>query len=986
MIGRNLRLAGLLLIAAALLLGQTQSTTATIQGTVLDPSGAAVPSAVVAIKGTDTGLARVVKSDTDGRFQAPLLQPGVYEISTSANGFATLVSRGYQLTLGQVLVADQRLKVASAAETVSIDAEAPVVETANSQPAALVNSAQVSNLPLNGRRFLDLAQLTPGVMVEPERGQISFAGSRGINSSINIDGANFNEPFFGGQAGGERANSAYVVSQAAVSQFQVVRGTFDAEYGRTTGGSVNVITKSGTNDYHGEVFDYLRLANVSPTTAFGDRVTDFRNQFGGAFGGPIIKDKLFFFGVYDGQREHQPLTIRFNSTAGLPQSYLSQQGVFESNNNIYTFLGKADWQVSAKNRISFRYSQSGDNANNGTFTGVQTGTLDNNGTEQDYTKAGVINATSVITPGLLNEFRFQYRNENRPRVNNGEGMDFVNKAGPQTQVTGCCYFGGVSYLPIPVTDSTLQLSNSTTWIHGGHTVKFGVDINRYHYNEIFRGNWRGVYIFNSLQKFLDTINKVSGAVPDQFRIFYGDGMFDESLKNPAAFLQDTWKISKRVTLSMGLRYEATFMPQPPRPNPGLAYTSQVPNDTKQWQPRLGLAVDLTGDGKTVLRAGAGAYFASTPGLLLFQAFNSAGNPNVGVSFTLSAAQISAVQKVHPDFVYPFVPASANAADSTYFSNSGVAGLKPDASYFSPDYQSPRALNFSLGLEREITRATSAAIDWVHVNTVHLERIRDANFYPATLGLDSSSPAQTRPIFNTSVRPNTSYGKLLSQESSARSNYDALTLSFKRRMTSRLQFQLNGTLAWNRDDDSNERNYSGITYQDAFNFQQEYSWSRLDIRRRMVASAVYQLPLGFQISGIMTWRSGMPFSAYTNADSNKDGNYTDRPIIGGALLPRNSFRQPNYWNTDLRVSKSVRITERQRVEVMVDLFNAFNHENWTYSVSSNESSTTAKGSIWGTGQTPVSTFRTMRLADGSLNLGGASVSSPIQAQFALRYMF
>ena len=982
----SLKLAILFSIAATLLFGQTQSTTGTIAGTVLDPSGAAVPGANLTIKDADTGTTRQVKSDSDGRFQAPLLQPGVYEISTAASGFATLVSRGYQLSLGQVLVADQHLRVAASAETVSVEAQAPVVETTSSQPSSLVNSAQVANLPLNGRRFLDLAQLTPGVMIEPERGQISFAGSRGINSSINIDGANFNEPFFGGQAGGERSNSAYIVSQAAISQFQVVRGTFDAEYGHTTGGSVNVITKSGTNDFHGEAFDYLRLANVSPKTAFGDRVTDFRNQYGAAIGGPVIKDKLFFFGVFDGQREHQPLTIRFNTTAGLPQSYLAQQGVFESTNNIYTFLGKADWQVSSKHRISFRYNQSGDNAANGTFTGVQSGTLDNNGTEQDYTKAGVVNATSALNPGLLNELRFQYRTENRPRVNNGEGMDFVSKAGPQTQVTGCCYFGGVSYLPIPVTDSTLQLSNSTTWIRGGHTVKFGVDINRYHYNEIFRGNWRGVYIFNSLPKFLDVLNKVAGAVPDQFRIFYGDGMFDESLKNPAGFLQDTWKISRRVTLSMGLRYEATLMPQPPRPNPALPYTAQVPNDTKQWQPRLGLAVDLTGDGKTVLRAGTGAYFASTPGLLLFQAFNSAGNPNVGVSFTLSAAQIAAVQKVHPEFVYPFVPNTNNAADSSYFSNSGVAGLKPDASFFAPDYRSPRSLNFSAGVERQITGSTSVGLDWVHVNTIHLERIRDANLYPPTAGPDTSVPPQTRPIFNTSVRPNPNYGRLLSQESSARSNYDGLTLSFQRRMTRRLQFQVNGTLAYNHDDDSNERNYSGITYQDAFNFRQEYSWSRLDIRRRLVASTVYQLPLGFQISGIMTWRTGLPFSAFTNSDSNKDGNFTDRPMINGVLMARNSFRQPNFWNTDLRVSKAIRITERQRVELMLDLFNAFNHENWSYNVSSNESSTTAKGSIWGTGQTPVNTFRTLRLADGSLNLGGASVSSPIQLQFAARYIF
>jgi carboxypeptidase family protein len=969
-----------------LLLAQSQSTTGTIQGIVTDPTGAGVPNANITIKNAGTGLERTVNTDAEGRFQAPLLDPGAYDVTVSATGFATQVSRGYNLTLGQALIADQALKVATGVETVTVDAQAPVVETTNSQTGTLVNSAAVANLPLNGRRFLDLAQLTPGVMVEPERNQISFAGSRGINSAINIDGSNFNEPFFGGQAGGERSGSAYVVSQAAVDQFQVVRGTFDPEYGRATGGSVNVITKSGTNDYHGELFNYLRLANISPKTAFGDRVTDFRDQYGGSIGGPIKKDKLFFFAVYDGQREHAPLIIRFNSTAGLPPDYLAQQGVYESTNNINTFLAKSDWQISPKHRASFRYNQSGDNALNGTYIGVQTGVIANNGTEQDFSHAGVASLISTFSPTLLNEARFQYRIEDRPRVNNGEGMDFVNKAGPQTQVSGCCFFGGVSFLPIPVTSTTIQFTDSMTWIHGGHTIKFGVDVNRYHTSEVFRGNWRGVYIFNNIANFTAVLNKTPGAVPDQFRIFYGDGIFAATVSNPAGFIQDSWKINRRVTLSGGLRYEAYLEPTPPRPNAALPATAQVPSDLKEFQPRVGLAVDLTGDGKTVLRAGAGMFYAGTPSLLLNQVFNSSGNTNVGISFTLNPAQIAAVQSVHPEFVYPFVPTTNNAADSVYFSNSGVAGLKPNASFFSPDFQNPRSVNFTAGLERQLTGSMSIAVDWVHSNTVHLERIRDINLFLPVVGPDNSTPPQLRPIYTTANRPNPNYGQLLSQQSSARSNYDALTISLNKRLSRHLQFLINGTLSYNRDDDSNERNFSGITYDDAYNLAQEYTWSRDDIRRRMVASALYDLPLGFQLSGIMTWRSGLPFSPFTNVDSNQDSNFTDRPIVGGVLLGRDSFRQPNFWSTDLRVLKDIKITERHRVDLMVDMFNAFNHENFTYQVSTNESTTSALGSRWGTSQTPLPTFRTIRLPNGSLNVGGAAVASPIQLQFAMRYRF
>jgi hypothetical protein len=573
-------------------------------------------------------------------------------------------------------------------------------------------------------------------------------------------------------------------------------------------------------------------------------------------------------------------------------------------------------------------------------------------------------------------------------------LSFTNVAGPQTQISGCCFFGGVSFLPIPVTDSTLQFSNSTSWLHGNHTVKFGVDIHRMAALEVFRGNWRGVYIFNNIGNFVSVLNKASGAVPDQFRIFYGDGNFSASTPDVGAFIQDSWKVNRRVTISGGLRYDAWFEPTPPRPNPQLPVTAQIPSDLKEFQPRLGVAIDLTGDGKTVLRAGAGIFFAGTPALLLNQAFNSSGNINVGVSFQLSPAQILAVQKVHPEFVYPFVPPSANPADSTYFSGAGISGLKPSASFFAPDFANPHSLNFNVGIERQVTGSMSVGIDWVHSNTVHLERLRDVNLFPPVLGLDNSTPAQVRPLYNTAIRPNPNYGQLLSQESTARANYDGLTLSINKRMSRRLQFQVSGTLAWNYDNDSNERNFSGITYQDAFCLTCEYTYSRDDIRRRMGASGIYQLPFGFQISGLMTWRTGLPFSAFTNTDRNGDGNFTDRPYINGASLPRNNFRQPNYWSTDLRVSKEFRITERQRVEFGADLFNAFNKTNFSYTVSTTESSTAALGGVWGRGQTPAPTFRTIYLPNGALNIGGISVTGssaasgigPFQLQLALKYLF
>jgi hypothetical protein len=965
---------------------QSQITTGTIQGTVSDPSGAVVPNAKVVLKNVATGFQRSLVTDNEGRYTAPLLEVGAYEITVSAAGFSTAVATGFNLTLGQTLAANISLTVAAADETVTITEEPPLVETSRTEASTLVNLRSVESLPLNGRRFLDLAFLTPGVMQEPERGQLSFAGARGINSNINIDGADFNQPFFGGQRGGERANAAYVVSQEAIREFQVVRGGFAPEFGRSTGGVVNVITKSGSNQFHGSAFYFLRHKEMATLDALGDAVAPTRQQFGGSLGGPVRRDKTFFFTSYDQQAEHQPLTIRFNSTAGLPDNILAQQGRFSSSNAVNTYLAKIDHQLTTNTHLTGRYNYSRNYAPNGTFTGVQSGVLNNNGLERDYTHTGVVNLNTVIKPTLLNEFRWQYSYENRPRVNNGESNDFVSKVGPQTQITGCCYLGGVSYLPIVQDDSRLQFADNVSYIRGGHNVKFGFDVNRSHVSQIFRGNWRGVYIFNNIANFMKAYNKEPGAVADQFRIFFGSGSFVATQPDAAVFVQDSWKMNRRFTLTYGLRYEASIMPQPTNPNPLVPQSAAIPSDKKEWQPRLGLVWDLFGKGKTVIRASGGIFYARTPMLLLNQAFNANGNPQVGSSFTLNSTQIRQAQSIHPEFVYPFVPDSSKAENASYFTAAGIAGLKPDVSFFASDFRNPRALNLTAGFEQALGNNFAVAVDYVHVNTVHLERIRDANLYPPVPGLDNSTPPQTRPLYNVSVRPNPNFNVMRSQESSAHSNYDGVTFSLNKRFSKGYQFMTSYTLAYNKDDDSNERNYAGIAYTDAYNLKQDYTWSRIDIRHRWVFSGSYDLKWGFQVAGIATFRSGLPFSPFTGVDSNRDSQFTDKPIIGGVMLLRNSFRNTNTFTPDMRISKRFHVSERHAFLLAFDLFNFVNRDNYSYKVSTNESTTSALGSKWGQGQTPLSTFRTIRFADGTLNKGGADAGKPFQLQVSLKYNF
>jgi len=971
---------------------QSQITTGTIEGTVVDETGAVVSGAKVTITHIDTGTTRILSTDSGGRYTAPLLQVGRYEIAVQLAGFTTVKRTNIALTLGQTQTVDLTLKLAAFETVVEVTESASLIETSRSEASSLVDNKQVENLPLNGRRFFDLAFLTPGVYQEKERNQLSLAGARGINSSINIDGADFNQPFFGGQRGGERSSAAFVVSQEAIREFQVVRGNFAAEFGRSTGGVFNAITKSGTNEFHGSAFYFLRHREFAPRDLRGDERTPILQQFGGAVGGPIVKNKTFFYNVYDGQRERQAFIIRFNSRVGLPANLLALEGVDTTTNNVHTYLVKLDHELSPSHRIFSRYNYSRNEGKNGTFsTSPATGVLDNNGTEKDRTHTVVINLNSIFTPTLLNEFRWQYSYEERPRVNNGESDDFVSKVGPQTQVTGCCFFGGVSFLPVKQYDDRLQFTDNLSIIKGAHNVKVGADYNRSFVDQIFRGNWRGVYIFNTIPNFVRALNREINPATnqpytaDQFRAFFGDGAFKASVNEVATYIQDTIRLSPKVTLNAGLRYESFLMPQPKQSNPLLPQSSSIPSDKKMWQPRFGISYDFRGDGKTVLKLGGGLFHGRTPLLLINQAFNANGASNVGVSFTLNPTQIAAVQRIHPEFIYPFVPETSKAENASYITGAGVAGLKPDASFFAPDFRNPRSLQYTASLERQVLNDLAVSLDYVHNNSVFLQRIRDVNLPAPVYQLDASVPPVVRARFNTANRPNTNFNILRSQESTARSNYDALTLSVRRRYANKLQFYTNYTLAYSRDDDSNERNFAGITYENAFNLQDEYRWSRNDLRHRWVMSGLYELPLGFQIGTIAEWRTGTPFSAFTGADSNGDGQFTDKPIIGGVPLLRNAFRQPNLFNQNLRVSKNIKLREGHQLALSFDMFNLWNMENLSYGVSTNESSTTALGSIWGTGQTPVNTFRALRFSDGSL-VRSTNVAVPFQLMVAAKYTF
>ena len=473
----------LIAIAAALVvlgplpaLAQSQATTAELNGRVVDAQGGVLPGVTVTARNEATGYVRTAVTDGQGLFSLPLLPPGAYVVSLELAGFAP-GERRTVLTVGATVTLNQTLQVTGIAETVQVSAGAPLLETTTSIRTSTVGAAAIENLPINGRRFQDFVTLTPTVQIDTSRGQLSFAGQRGINSNVNIDGADYNQPFFGGLRGGERSNSAFTVPQGAVQEFQVVAAGYSAEFGRSTAGLVNVITRSGTNQVSGSGFYVNRHRKLADKNAFGQTAAPTQQQFGAAIGGPLQRDRLFYFGAFEQQVFRNERAVAFNLT-GVTRSadtaeaydyYRSLETDFEATNDALATLGKVDYQWPTGSRVGLRYSYSTNAAKNSNATGnaleaTTISALSNNGTEKNGTHTVVGQFTSALRSNLLFEARAQYSRERRPREANEESPTV------QTQVGN---FGTVNFLPTTQVDWRGQVATNLTWVRGTHTVKIG---------------------------------------------------------------------------------------------------------------------------------------------------------------------------------------------------------------------------------------------------------------------------------------------------------------------------------------------------------------------------------------------------------------------------------------------------------------------------------------------------------------------------------
>ena len=972
---RSTALIALLALALApAVFAQSQATTGVIEGTVLDASGAPVPGANVTIKNTATNFERVIQTDGDGRFRGLLLPLGPYRVTAALAGFATLVRDGINLAVGQTVNLDLTLKVSNVQEEVVVTGAAPLVETSRAEGADRIDDAAVRGLPNNGRNFLDLTKLTPGVSIVqgPDGDELTINGQKGIANNISVDGADFNNPFFGEQRGGQRP--PFTFNLDAVKEVVVVAEGAPAEFGRSSGGFVNVVTKSGTNDLHGTLHGYFKNQGLSSAPKRGDGTTapktDFdQQQAGFTLGGPLVKDKAFFFTALDYQRGRstkqtdpsriEQRVVDFFSSLGSA----NENGPIERTNDARVFLGKIDWQLSPKHQLTVRYNYTWSEQKNGTFDVDSWGTSAN-AVEKDYSHAGSGSLISSLSPTVLNELRFQFAREYRPRPYDGPNVNGQSRPLPDTAFDfGRGYrFGEPFFIPVDYYDQRIQFNDNISLIRGRHAFKAGIEYNGVKSVQTFVGFANGRYIFSSTDGFLNYarnpnyVECSNGSTSQVGRCPAGSdisgpvllylqqagvgglsveeaGTQDIPQKSIALFLQDKWQPKRGLTIQYGLRWEGEKEPDVITPPSQVFFSGfigktvtnskgtftfpsdgNIPSDWTMFQPRVGLSWDPKADGKTVLRLNGGVFYGRVPGLSLASTRSTNGSRGQTVFRNSALTGILGPVPAYPNII----PASQIGSP-----------FGPDVYVFDTEFVNPRTYQGSVAVERQVSDDVAALVQYNHAAGRHITRFLNSND-----AIDYGSPWAS----GLNGGPN-GIGTLWTVSSTAKSNYDGITFGVTKRQSHHYEFQLNYTLSWDKSDDDNERDPFTLRYARISQLDQEYGYSDRDQRHRVNGYFLWQAPGAVNVNFRYSYRSAQPLSfcakgaaSYCTTDTTPSqapfiAGPSDRVRADGSVVQRNTGRKDNTYSAfDVRFSKEFKLGKSTAIEPIVEVFNLFNSAN------------------------------------------------------------
>jgi hypothetical protein len=885
-------------------LAQQNVTSATLSGAVEDLNGASIAGATVTATNIETNQQRTTNSDRDGRFRFPYLPVGSYKIAIDATGFST-PSNEVTLTVGQSLYLPVKLEIAGIAAKVMIS-DVPAIETVRTQSSETIRPAEIDRLPLNGRNYLDLALLVPGVSPTntgsnqrfaetsgvPGQG-ISVAGQRNLYNSFIVDGVSAND---------DAADlTGTYFSQEVIREFQVVTSGGIAEFGRASGGIVNILTKSGTNNWRGNLYGFGRNQRFdarNPLAPKKDLLT--QAQYGGTIGGPIRRNRTFFFTNFEQTRRNYSavITIAPSAVAAINNRLDAlkfsgpriETGIVSANFDTSNFFARIDHKINDRNQLAARYSLYHISAINSRTVGGLNAVSRGSGLD-DTDQTIALNDFATISSRTLNEARFQFTHSRLDAPIN-------DSIGPAVGISGAANFGTATSSPRARDIDQVEAVENLSTQRGLHSPKAGMDFLYNRVNIVFPGAIQGIYNFTSLNNFLagnySTFQQAFGA-PSQF----------QSNPNVGFFVQDEWRVGPELTINAGLRYDLQFLPEP------------IQADKNNFAPRLGFAF-APGNRKTVLRAGAGIYYDRIPLRATSNALQRDGSKYVVV-------QLSPGQAGAP--VFPSVLAAQPTTLAT----------KPNITRIDPNIETSYSEQINLQIERELPGEASLSIGYLHLRGLHLVLSRNVNVprFPASAGVPNLG------------RPDPNWGNILRVESSGDSYYNGLIVSFNKRARSWASLRVSYTLSKAIDDAGN---FFFSTPQDNFNARDDRGLSDNDQRHRLVISGSLRSPeknskapkalRGFEFSYIFTYASRLPFNVLLSSDRNFDTNNNDRPVGVG----RNTGGGFDFAALDVRLSRQFKISEHCKLEVLADGFNLLNRAN--YAVPNN---------TFGSGAIPLLTF-------------------------------
>ena len=1008
--GQTLYLLGIPYLLTLILVGgdlQAQdASTGALRGTVMDAQGAAITAAdIVAIR-ADTGIRYHSATDSEGRFKLDLLPPGEYSARAEAEGMLPQNSPSIRVETGAATELAFKLVVAGGKETVTVSDAPPLVETQPSAVSALVDERAIGDLPLLGRRYTDLSLLAPGVTQDPRgltsssNGDLAFGGIRGYQSSYLVDGADNNNGFFAQARGRYRA--PYQFSNEVVKEFRVSSNTYGAELGRAGGAVVNVVTKSGSNHWHGTGFYFLRDSALAASAPFvGFKPSSQQHQFGGTFGGPIKRNKVFFFAGYDQHIFNVPAVVEFadGNTVVIPKKGEEplHHGDYEESDKDLVFaeaaklsvlggtfpammLGnsgfvKLDYSLSPKHFLTARVNTSRYYGTNNVFfdpaSPITNFAMSSNGEEDVKTESASLGLLSGLTPKLSSHLRAQFSRDLQ--------QSFANSADVRTRIYNVIEaFGQSSILPRQTREHRLHIAETLSLTGGRHDWKFGGDaMFTWDYN-YFPSLYGGEYIYDNISVNPFTFEPEHGGmqitplrawahdVPRYYLQNFGNPVSHPNSNDYAGFLQDTVRLTGRLALSLGVRYDLqTFNSKDLVNNPLWPASGKMPSDQNNFSPRVGVAYSIGDQRPLVFRGGFGIFYTRLPQIYESSVINNDGL--TGTFLFLDNADTTDHQ------IFPSYPNVMVTCSPGPVACAPPDSLKPyltsDVSAFAPNFITPKVQQGSFSVEREIADRFAVGVSYLYVHGENLIRARDVNLPPPTeysypvydptgdtftnsfYTVNSFGTWQTQqsmscpfpPCINDVARPVPQLTAINQFDSAATSIYHGMTVSVRRRMTSGFYFRLAYTWA-HAIDDGQDALVAGrpVTVQNSYSTQSERGPSVTDQRNRLSVSWIAE-PRPFargqeflarifndwKLAGVMTFGSGRPTDARVTGDPNRDDNSSNDRLSG---YGRNAFLGPDYATMDLRLTRKFQLRERVRLELTAESFNLFNRDNQRYSLS------------------------------------------------------